>query len=264
MKWLLIVLLIAGTPVITAYSGTFLDDFSDGNLDGWHIQGHPPGTPVEVKNGYVVMDTTIGKNDNPINFRILFKIVSLELRTGNSENWNSYTLRCRVKFSKVPAPPTTSLFTISVRRNKGHFNVMAEQQMQIIWSGPLEAVAVATVPLDAKFNIEDGRIVGAVQHTFIRRGRLKPIELNRWIPIKIVAEANDFEFHFNDNLLIRYKDETAVPGTVRFQADAEMLVHLDDVAVTGPTVPDLDIGRPHSVYPRLHLTTTWGEIKNWL
>ena len=38
MNWLRIALLIAIAPFGVAHSGTFLDDFSDGNLDGWDVQ----------------------------------------------------------------------------------------------------------------------------------------------------------------------------------------------------------------------------------
>ena len=85
------------------------------------------------------------------------------------------------------------------------------------------------------------------------------IKLRRWHQIKIVAEASNFEFHFNGNRVSKYKDETAAPGTVRFETLSEMLVHLDDVAITGPDMPN--IGGPHSVNRKTHLTTTWGEIK---
>ena len=63
MKWLLIALLIAISPTSVAHSGTFLDVFHDRNLDGWHVSIHPPGIalPVALKNGYLVMDTTIEK-----------------------------------------------------------------------------------------------------------------------------------------------------------------------------------------------------------
>ena len=63
MKWLPMTLFIALSPVVAAYSGTFLDDFHDRNLDGWHLSKHPPGIalPVALKNGYLVMDTTIEK-----------------------------------------------------------------------------------------------------------------------------------------------------------------------------------------------------------
>ena len=35
MRWIPIVLLIAGSSIFTANSGTFVDDFSDGGLEGW-------------------------------------------------------------------------------------------------------------------------------------------------------------------------------------------------------------------------------------
>ena len=37
MKWFLVALLMAASPAVTVYSGTFMDDFSDGNLDGWDV-----------------------------------------------------------------------------------------------------------------------------------------------------------------------------------------------------------------------------------
>jgi hypothetical protein len=54
MKWLLMALLIVVSPVV-AYAGTFSDDFDDGQLGGWHIDGFPRDVPakVEIQNGYV-------------------------------------------------------------------------------------------------------------------------------------------------------------------------------------------------------------------
>ena len=75
MKWLLVVMFIAVSPTIVAQSGTFLDDFNDGNLDGWHVLMAPePFIPnlVRLENGYLVMDTRVGKNDNPAILKILF------------------------------------------------------------------------------------------------------------------------------------------------------------------------------------------------
>ena len=47
---------------------------------------------------------------------------------------------------------------------------------------------------------------------------------------------------------------------MNFLADAGILVHVDDVTITGPGVPN--IGGPHGVNPEALLATTWGEIKN--
>ena len=61
MRLLLIAVLLAALPVLAAYSGTFLDDFSDGNLDGWHVRiAPPPPFPdtniLKFEDGHLVID----------------------------------------------------------------------------------------------------------------------------------------------------------------------------------------------------------------
>ncbi len=79
MRWLMIVLLIAVSPVIAVYSGTFLEDFSDGNLDGWDIS-LAPGPPfpdlLRIEDGYLVMDTVCERGIGS---------ATLELKTGNAD-----------------------------------------------------------------------------------------------------------------------------------------------------------------------------------
>ena len=248
MKRLLMALLIAVLPVV-AYAGTFSDDFDDGQLGGWHIDGFPRDVPakVEIQNGYVVMDAREKPNDNPILRGI--KIVTLELRAGNPQNWNAYTFTCRVRIAEVldepPAAFGNAAFGITVRKGSGRFNVVAKQTMLI---DPLDQRAdITTFPRDGK-GVED----------FIHRGNFKAlIKLRRWYPIKIVANAGNFAFYFDNKLLIEYEDKTAVPGTVSFRTDLGMVAHIDDVVITGPKVQDL----AHSVNPKGHLTTIWGKIK---
>ena len=250
MKWLPMTLFIALSSVVAAYSGTFLDDFSDGDLDGWHIFMAPePFIPnlVRLEDGYLVMDTRVGKNDNPAILKILF----LELEKGNAKNWDSYTLTCRVRIAEVSLGYNPS-FNISVRSREGHFDVMTDQQMFILPTQDL--VGVVTFPPDAKI-APDG--VDGVIH---RENFETAIKLRRWYQIKIVAKESKFEFHFNGNRVSKYKDDTAGPGTVRFQAVTGILVHLDDVVITGPDIPNF--GGPHSVSPEALLATTWGAIKN--
>ena len=233
-----------------------MDDFHDRNLDGWHLWTHPPGIalPVAFKDGYLVIDTRIEKNELPEGF---FKLVSLELTTGNAEDWNSYTLTCRVRFAEV-VEEESGIFSVGVRRSVGQFDVVAQQAMLI---SPVDQhVQVDTIPPDARRNLKKGLEGKILRETFGLKNLRQPIKLDRWLPIEIVAEQNYFEFHFDDNFIIQYEDETAVPGTVRFQVDSGMLVHLDDVVITGPDVPN--IGSPQSVSPEPHLATTWGEIKN--
>ena len=252
MKWLLVVMFIAVSPTIVAQSGTFLDDFNDGNLDGWHIFMAPaPFIPnlVRLENGYVVMDTRVGKNGNPAILKSLF----LKLERGKAENWDSYTLTCRVRIAEVSQGYNPS-FHISVRSREGHFDVRTGQRMFILPTRDL--VSVVTFPPDAKIAPKG---VDGVIH---RENFETAIKLQRWYQMKIVAEESNFEFHFGGNRVSKYKDKTAGPGTVNFLADAGILVHVDDVIITGPGVPN--IGGPHGVNPEALLATTWGKIKGLL
>ena len=64
---LTIALLIAITPASVAHSGTFLDDFHDRNLDGWHVM-YPLGFPIPIafKDNYLVIDTTVEEGELPV------------------------------------------------------------------------------------------------------------------------------------------------------------------------------------------------------
>ena len=256
MKWLLIALVILVSPAIVAYSGTFLDDFHDRNLDGWHVW-YPLGFPIPIafKDNYLVIDTTVEEGELPVGLEFT-KRLGLELKIGNAERWNSYTLTCRVRFAEV-AKETSGIFSVGVRRSMGHLDIPPEQEMLIL---PVrQRVQVHTIPPDAKRDPEKG-LVGRIHRQTLREKHLRrPVKLNRWLPIKIVAEGNHFEFHFDDNFVTQYEDESAVAGTVGFQVDSGMIVHLDDVAITGPEIPN--IGSPRSVNPEAHLATTWGKIK---
>lgn len=68
MRCLVVAVLVAVSPVFAAYSGTFLDDFSDGNLNGWDILGIPRPLVqdlVRLEGGHLVLDTTLGRNEPP-------------------------------------------------------------------------------------------------------------------------------------------------------------------------------------------------------
>ena len=205
MKWLLPVWLITVSYVQVVDAGTFSDDFSDGNLDGWHIFRFPvaPGFPdiVKIKNGHLTVDTTIGKMEQAA---ALFKQFQMELRLGDSETWDSYTLTFRIRFVQaqqvVPAA-----FSIFVRSSMGWFGEMASQQMLIL--PDRQHVQVSTTPPDAKGDPETGEVEGIVHRgTLNHRHLRRPIKLSRWLPIEIIAKDSSFEFHFDDNLVSQYEE----------------------------------------------------------
>lgn len=244
MKWLLIVLFAAVPPTVVAHAGTFLDDFNDGNLNRWRVT-HQIGEPhvsVAIENGNLVLDSRIA-NEDPL----FLGFVQLELRAGIAQNWDSYTLTFHVRFP-VELGRASPHFSAAVRKGRGNFNEITLHHMTI-W--PIDGlVSVGTIRPGAR-RIPRGELD--------RRDMEDLVVQNRWYLIKIAAEHSEFEFLFDDNLVSRYEDKTAVPGTVVFQAGNGMLVHVDNVVITGPNIPN--IRSPQSVNPEARLATSWGEIK---
>ena len=262
MKQLLIILLLVVSPVMAAYSGMFLEDFSDGNLDGWHIRisPGPPAFPVtdllKFEDGNLVINTI---------HRGQWHWVTLELRTGNTETWDSYTLtyRIRFEFKENPKPPVD--FHVEVRSSRGRLvrkaanELIALANYQVMWIFPdhRQEIHVWTFQPDEPPGGEPD-VVGIHRVEFPLERLEQPI-VNRWIPIRIVARGKAFEFYFDGHLVARYKDEKAGPGTVKFRTNSPLPVHLDNIVITGPRIPN--IGGPHRVAPEARLATTWGEIK---
>ena len=250
----LMVLLMAVVPVIVAHAGVFREDFSDGNLDQWHIETpwHPVTDFLTIDNGYLVINPAVH--------------IILKLNTGNSERWDSYTLTCRIRFKSHVDPEPPSIFSIQVRYSEGGVvevdprRLIRLEYSQFMWihNDRLQRVSVATIqPVEPRAGFPQQ--MGLVPRAEKRQEDLERPIWDRWIPIKIVAQEESFEFYFDGKLVAEYSDEKAGPGTVRFWSQSRMTVHLDDIAISGPQIPDIG---PRSVDPGLNSAATWGEIKN--
>lgn len=262
MKPLLMALLMAVSPAVVAYSGTFVEDFNDENLDGWHLlmAPAPPFFPIvdllKFENGYLVID--------PV-FRGQRHSVSMELRTGNVEEWDSYTLTCRIRFEFKEDLELGASFHLDVRYSEGPEvqrgnETFTQDNFQELWIllAPKQEIHVFSNHPNKAFPV--GNAVLSIHRAKFSLNRLEQPIADRWIPIKIVAKGKFFEFYFDNQLVARYEHGKARPGTVRFAKHGGSPVHLDDITITGQRVPFN--GGPHSVAPEAHLVTTWGEIKN--
>ena len=260
MKWLSIAVLMSISPVMAAYSGTFVEDFNDENLDGWHLlmAPAPPFFPIvdllKFKDGYLVID--------PV-FRGQRHSVYLELRTGNAEKWDSYTLTCQIRFEFKEDLELGASFHLDVRYSEGPKvqrgnETFPQDNLQVmrILLAPKPEIRVSSYHPNKGFPV--GNAMSEVPRAKFSERLERPIA-DRWIPIKIVARGKFFEFYFDNQLVVRYEDGKARPGTVRLIKSGGSPVHLDDIAITGPRIPFH--GGPHNVAPEARLATTWGKIK---
>ena len=244
-------MLIALLPVCAANSGTFLDDFNGDNLDEWHIQ-LAPGPPfpnlVWLEGGHLVIDTITERG-----------AAILTWRRGFEEDWDTYTVTCRVRFMDVPPGRQAESFRIAVRKatvQEGDW-IFPLFNQQVIWFYPRRnEITVSTFHPPPGDLINDNEPVHPLIRASLDLEPLgQPIKLNRWFTTKIVAKKSSFEFYFRDDLISRYEDTQAGPGTVDFVALGGVLVHVDDVKISGPEIPNIR----NSI-----LATTRGEIKDSL
>ena len=259
MRWLMIVALLTVSSTTAAYSGTFVNDFSNEHLDGWniHIDPKPAFRPVphllNFEDGYLVINKNRVAQEHS---------VSLELGTRNAEEWDSYTFTFRIRFMGVPEPGAA--FYTEVRRSDVVANEIPNpansHNAQSMWIllDERQAIHVLTFRLGQP-------PLGWAPDEIIHRAkfRLERLErpiASRWIPIKIVAKENHFKFYFDNQLVAKYEDEKAGPGTVLFHTNMKIVVHLDDIKIWGPRIPN--IGGPYGVAPEARLATTWGEMKD--
>lgn len=258
-----IALLLLVLPAITAHAGVFREDFSNGNLDQWQIETapgppwHPVSDFLSFENGYLDINTIRNGQKHS---------VILKLNTGNSERWDSYTLACRIRFKSHVNLEPPSIFSIQVRYSEGDVveidprrSIRPENlQVMLIHNDRLQRLSVSTIqPIEPPAGFPQQ--MGLVPRAEIRLEDLERPIWDRWIPIKIMAQAESFEFYFDDQFVTHYSDVKAGPGTVRFWSQSHLTVHLDDIPITGPQIPNIG---PRSVDLETHLTTTWGEIKN--
>ena len=195
MKWLSIALLLAISPVMAAYSGTFVEDFNDENLDGWHLlmAPAPPFCPIvdllKFKDGYLVIDPM---------FRGQRHSVSLELRTGNAEKWDSYTLTCRIRFELEKDPELPVGFNLAVRSSKGPEvqrgnETFTQDNFQAVWIllVPQQEIHVFSYHPNRGFPVEGDAVLPVHRAKFSLNRLERPIA-DRWIPIEIVAKKRFF------------------------------------------------------------------------
>ena len=124
------------------------------------------------------------------------------------KNWDSYTLTCRIRFKEFPPEEAEArLLYVAVRAGG-----VAEQRMLIL--PVIQTIQVYTIPPDAqKIDPETGEVPPLIVRGTLKPKHLRrPIRLNRWLRIKIVAERHSFEFHFDDNLVAQYEDENRGAG----------------------------------------------------
>jgi len=209
---------------LPAWTGTFRDDFEDGDLDGW--QQLWPG-------GEMIWEVVDGELECARLSQWSAGIVTGEV------SWTDYTIEADVKLLQDHGPGDFDLVARSITNDDGYAFLVGD------WVGEPSVYVQRMPDLNMK-----------VTKTF------DPLELDTWHHVKLEVEGSEFTFWINNENVLEYRDGTYQEGMVGLGV-ANYTVRFDNVIITGPDVPDVmpPTWEEQPVEPMNRLPTTWAQIK---
>jgi hypothetical protein len=214
----------------SAWAGTFIDDFEDGNLDGW-AESYPWAARASwsVENGELVGISThnIGADTH--------------LYLLDSSDWQDYDISARVK--------VTESFTKNIcgagllvrqmgRLNYLNFKILMHDQLigpdvpkaRYLWQDNNDWEVLHKEPLDLQFGV--------------------------WYDLLLEASGSHFSFYVDGEKVIDCEStlfDSGEVGVVLNGAEA----HYDNLVVTGDEIPDMST----PVESNGKLATSWTRLK---
>ena len=203
-------------------SRAFIDDFDDGNLDGWKVQSGN----WKVKNGELKYKGASG-------------ICGAALYYEGGVEWTDYEFEVDMKLTNLNDWPGGIRARLNPETGESYFTwVYPEIEKEIM-------VYVAT-GWDCNAN-----------RGIAQRDAWPVPKVDEWNQLKMVVEGKEIQSWCNGEKMLVIRDGSWENGTISFTTFTED-VYFDNVRVAGPGIP-LDKGE--AVEPEGKLTTTWGKIK---
>jgi hypothetical protein len=220
--------------MISAWAGTWRDDFEHDELDDWKPDTLGRGERVEWK---IEQGMLSGRNIDKIPDNWATCLV-----TGHME-WADYDLRVKVRFSKRQA-------------GWAGLGIALRSQENVI-----------TGFYSLAFLLDRDQVAAYKRVGFnITSFTIRPIDAvpDKWYLLQITADGKHIQFYVNGELLTDANDTTFASGKICLWL-ANVHAYFDDVIVSGPNIPDgghWDISKHgETVGPLDKLAMIWGRLK---
>ena len=214
-------MLLAAMP---ALAGTFRDDFSDGNINGW--------TPYNATPGLQCGEWTV--RDGVLHYRGSAERTICFLTMGDA-SWTDYTISCRARMIENLRPGNFAriIFAAHMAEQPG-FNCI----YYVFGPTPVgDAIGIGTPDGDENWKMLD-------------------IEMFRWYELEAEIVGTNQRFFVDGQLMVEHQIQTYQSGRLGIGCvGAE--IEYDDVVITGTDVPDLNMAVSTG-----KLATTWGTIRS--
>jgi len=230
---------------MVSFAGTLLEDFSDGNIDGWKR------SPQNEKNnkifggivdGALMFDPKgqeLGQTDCQMNFVGTPKLSNVHVR-----EWTDYEFEVDIKYSEHTGwelLPTPGGIRARVDLDSGgHLRIWLYPFLRkmILWKNPF-------------WNIHDGLVnLGEVP--------IEPPDVGKFHKLMLSCNGDTIKVFYDGEEKITAKDDEHKSGTIALDV-CDKVVYFDNIKVTGAQIPNVNMSSP--VEPAGKFAIAWGEIK---
>ncbi len=210
--------------VLSAFAGTWRDDFEDNNTKEWEIFN----LDRQVEKWWINDGEAVGEIFLP-------DFMSLWL-TGEMD-WRFYTVSCRIMLEEEKNDPPYIGLTL---QDRGH------EDSRYLFFLYFVSDTVSIIK-----GVPGG---GMVNRPFT-------LEKEVWYDLSAsVSEDGTLTFRIND-LEFTATDPAPLKGGKAGLVVGDARARFDDVEITGDNIPNGGPGKPRDVEPRAKLATTWGKLK---
>ena len=233
------ILIFVSVPL--SFSGEILDDFEDGDTEGWERSPQNPDSKtfwgVKTKGGenFVTFDPQGVVWDQAIS---QFNFTGEGLNVGDPNEWTDYDVEVDVRHKEVANFPGGIRGRVDLDTGS-HY---------VVW----------LYPGSAKLNLFSNP--GWDINTALKDHGVAPYkpEVDKWHTVKLSFSGTTIKVFYDGKEMIEVKDNSYKSGTVAL-GNQDKVVDYDNVRITGPGIPSLNVS---PVKPQDKLTITWGQIKS--
>jgi hypothetical protein len=233
------ILIFVSVPL--SFSGEILDDFEDGDTEGWERSPQNPDSKtfwgVKTKGGenFVTFDPQGIAWNQAIS---QFNFTGEGLKVGNPSEWTDYDVEVDLRHKDVANYPGGIRGRVDLKSGS-HY---------VVW----------LYPGSAKLNLFSNP-GWDINTALVNHGEApyKP-EVDKWHTVKLSFSGTTIKVFYDGKEMIEVKDNSYKSGTVAL-GNQDKVVDYDNVRITGPGIPNLNVS---PVEPQDKLTITWGQIKS--
>ena len=230
-----LIALMVLVPISVA--GTLIEDFDDGDNEGW--ERSPQNKDSKVFWGVDKKEKAMKFDPKGVGWKEAISQMNFDGtdQVKNIRERKNYDIEVDIKLTEVANFPGGPRGRVDLKTG-GHY---------VVWLSPTSG--------ELKLYKNPGWDINAGLET-VGTGKFKP-KIDEYHKVKLSMRGSDIKVYYDGNLEIEAKDKSHKQGTIAVGSQ-DRAVYFDNIKVEGPDIPNTDMS---SVEPEGKLTSIWARIK---